>query len=176
MRKEGNIIFLAFNKTYPLNCSDEEIAKTIEQVKSSNPQAFLIVSIHWGEEYQLKNSISQQRLAHKMIDAGADLIIGHHPHVVQNIEIYKERLIFYSLGNFIFDQYFSKQTQQGLAVGVEVHPKEFVFRLFPIQSKLSQPFLMEQAKAEKLLEELALRSSPQLLDEIKNGIIIYRSR
>ncbi len=184
--QEGNIIFLAFNKTYPFNCSDEEIAKTIEQVKSSNPQAFLIVSIHWGEEYQLKNSISQQRLAHKMIDAGADLIIGHHPHVVQNIEIYsprsprfgeaggeagKERLIFYSLGNFIFDQYFSKQTQQGLAVGLEIYPSGQVFRLFPIQSQLSQPFLMEQAKAEKLLEELALRSSPQLFDEIKNGII-----
>lgn len=169
--QEGNIIFLAFNKTYSFNCLDEEIAKTIEQVKSSNPQAFLIVSIHWGEEYQLKNSTSQQRLAHKMIDAGADLIIGYHPHVVQNIEIYKEKLIFYSLGNFIFDQYFSKQTQQGLAVGLEIYPSKQVFRLFPIQSQLSQPFLVEQAKAEKFLEELALRSSPQLLDEIKNGII-----
>ncbi len=169
--QEGDIIFLAFNKTYPFSCSNEEIAKTIEGVESLNPQAFLIISIHWGEEYQLKNSFSQQKLAHSMIDAGADLIIGHHPHVVQNIETYKKKLIFYSLGNFIFDQYFSKETQQGLAVGLEIYPSKQVFRLFPIQSKLSQPFLMEQAEAEKFLEELALRSSPQLLDGIKNGII-----
>jgi poly-gamma-glutamate synthesis protein (capsule biosynthesis protein) len=168
--KEG-IIFLAFNKTFPFNCSDEEIAKIVKKVRESNPGKFLIVLLHWGQEYQLKSSISQQSLAHKLIDEGADLIVGSHPHVVQEIEEYKGKLIFYSLGNFIFDQYFSKETQEGLAVGLEIYPQELIYRLFPIQSHLSQPFLMEKEKANEFLENLAKRSSPQLLKKVKTGII-----
>ncbi|MEK7679302.1 MAG: AmmeMemoRadiSam system protein B, partial [Deltaproteobacteria bacterium] len=73
---------------------------------------FVLVSIHWGEEYQLlKSNKRQQALAHLLIEAGADAVIGHHPHVVQEMEIYKNKPIFYSLGNFIFDQYFSLPTQ-----------------------------------------------------------------
>jgi len=99
------------------------------------------------------------------------LIIGHHPHVVQNIEKYQGKLIFYSLGNFIFDQYFSKETQQGLAVGLEIYPNELVCRLFPIQINLSQPVLMERDKANKFLIQLANRSDVKLVDEIESGII-----
>jgi poly-gamma-glutamate synthesis protein (capsule biosynthesis protein) len=171
LTEKGGIIFLAFNKTFPFNCSDEEIAKIVKKVRESNPGKFLIVLLHWGQEYELKSSISQQRLAHKLIDEGADLIIGSHPHVVQEIEEYKGKLIFYSLGNFIFDQYFSKETQEGLAVGLEIYPQELIYRLFPIQSHLSQPFLMEKEKANEFLENLAKRSSPQLLHKIKTGII-----
>jgi len=140
-------------------------------VKSSNPDNFLIVSMHWGEEYKLINSPAQQSLAHRIIEAGADLIIGHHPHVVQNIEKYQEKLIFYSLGNFIFDQYFSTETQEGLAVGLEIHPDKLVCRLFPLQINLSQPVLMQQNKASKFLIQLAKRSDNRLEDEIKSGII-----
>jgi poly-gamma-glutamate synthesis protein (capsule biosynthesis protein) len=162
---------LAFNKTFPFNCSDEEIAKIVKKVRESNPGKFLIVLLHWGQEYQLKSSISQQSLSHKLIDEGADLIVGSHPHVVQEIEEYKGKLIFYSLGNFIFDQYFSKETQEGLAVGLEIYPEKVIYRLFPIQSCLSQPFLMEKEKAKEFLENLAKRSSLQLFDKIKTGII-----
>ena len=169
--QEDDIIFFAFNKTYPSSCSDEEILETIKSVRLKNPKKFLIVSIHWGKEYQLKSYLSQRKLAHKIIDIGADLIIGHHPHTVQEIEIYKNKLIFYSLGNFIFDQYFSKDTQQGLAIGLEIYPNKFIYRLFPIQSKLSQPFLMEQKESEEFLEKLAERSDENLSEQIKNGII-----
>ncbi len=180
--QKDKITFLAFNKTFPSNCPDEEIIETIKSVKKQNPENFLIVSIHWGNEYQVKSSVFQQKLARKIIDAGADLIIGHHPHVVQEIEIYNNKLIFYSLGNFVFDQYFSQQTQQGLAVALEIYPvrnndsnrvnpNKNIYKLFPIQSKLSQPFLMEQAKAEKFLEKLSERSSKDLAEEIKKGVI-----
>ena len=180
--QKDKITFLAFNKTFASNCPDEEIIKTIKSVKKQNPENFLIVSIHWGNEYQMKSSVFQQKLARKMIDAGADLIIGHHPHVVQEIEIYKNKLIFYSLGNFVFDQYFSQQTQQGLAVNLEIYPvrnndsnrvnpNKNIYKLFPIQSKLSQPFLMEQSQAEKFLEKLSERSSEELTEEIKKGVI-----
>ena len=169
--QKDKIIFLAFNKTFASNCPDEEIIKTIKSVKKQNPENFLIVSIHWGNEYQIKSSVCQQKLARKIIGAGADLIIGHHPHVVQEIEIYNNKLIFYSLGNFVFDQYFSKQTQQGLAVGLEIYPNKNIYKLFPIQSKLSQPFLMEQKQAKKFLEKLSERSNHDLAEEIKGGVI-----
>ncbi len=166
-----NITFLAFNQIFPFIYKEKEIIKTIKTVKSLNPDNFLIVSLHLGEEYKLINSLSQQKLAHQLIEVGADLIIGHHPHVVQNIEKYQGKLIFYSLGNFIFDQHFSPDTQQGLAVGLEIYPKNLVYRLFPLQSNLSQPVLMEKNKAIEFLIKLATRSDDKLVGEIKDGII-----
>ena len=166
-----NITFLAFNQIFPFMDKEEEIIKTIKAVKSLNPDNFLIVSLHWGEEYKLINSPVQQSLAHKIIEAGGDLIIGHHPHVVQNIEKYQGKLIFYSLGNFIFDQYFSPETQEGLAVGLEIYPDRLVCQLFPLQINFSQPVLMERDKAREFLIQLANRSDNRLEDEIKSGII-----
>jgi poly-gamma-glutamate capsule biosynthesis protein CapA/YwtB (metallophosphatase superfamily) len=64
----------------------------------------LIVSLHWGIEYEKRPTGKQRVEAHQIIDWGADVIIGHHPHVMQGIEIYKNKVIAYSLGNFLFDQ------------------------------------------------------------------------
>ena len=63
---------------------------------------FIVVNIHWGEEEIAFPSYSNRLLAHQLIDVGVDLIIGHHPHVIQPVELYKDKYIFYSLGNFIF--------------------------------------------------------------------------
>jgi len=168
-----NIIFLAFNQIFPFLAKEEEMIETVKAVKSLNSEKLLIISLHWGEEYQLTNSLAQQKLAHQIIEAGADLIIGHHPHVVQNIEKYQGKLIFYSLGNFIFDQCFSLETQQGLAVGVEVHPDKLIFRLFPLQINRGQPVLMKQSQESEFLIKLAERSGSdkKLVDAIKSGII-----
>ncbi|KKU75390.1 MAG: hypothetical protein UY01_C0014G0010, partial [Candidatus Nomurabacteria bacterium GW2011_GWB1_47_6] len=81
---------------------------------------FLIVSFHWGDEYQAKHNARQEYLAHRAVDHGAKLIIGHHPHVVEDTEVYKESFIAYSLGNFIFDQSFSKNTMQGMLLQVKL--------------------------------------------------------
>jgi gamma-polyglutamate biosynthesis protein CapA len=97
------------------NNLSELIKKTKEKVD------ILIVSFHWGEEYQELANERQRKLAKIAIDSGADLVIGHHPHVIQDIEKYKDKFIFYSLGNFIFDQNFSKETMIG--GGVEVYIK-----------------------------------------------------
>lgn len=64
----------------------------------------VIVSIHWGKEYEAKPIERQVKLAHDIIDYGADIILGHHPHVTQSVEFYKEKPIIYSMGNFLFDQ------------------------------------------------------------------------
>lgn len=78
----------------------------------------VVVSLHFGDEYAVKESASQTDISHAAIDAGAALVIGHHPHVVQRVEQYKGGFIAYSLGNFVFDQMFSAATKKGMALKV----------------------------------------------------------
>lgn len=78
----------------------------------------VIVSMHNGIEYQPQPSAAQILFAHTAIDSGAKLVIGHHPHVVQPSESYHNGLIYYSLGNFIFDQYQREATQHGKVVEI----------------------------------------------------------
>jgi poly-gamma-glutamate synthesis protein (capsule biosynthesis protein) len=81
-----------------------ELARVRRDVRAARERVdVLIVSMHAGKEYTFKHSARQQSIARAAVDAGADMVIGHHPHVVQDTEIYKDRPIFYSLGNFIFD-------------------------------------------------------------------------
>jgi len=169
--QKDNFLFLGFNKTFSSGCPNEDIIKAVKKAREKNSDKFLIVNLHWGTEYKTINSKSQQDLAHQIIESGADLIIGHHPHVVQNIELYKNKLIFYSLGNFIFDQYFSKNVQQGLAVGLELYSNKYICNLFPLTSKLSQPALMPEEEKIKFLSDLAKNSATNLESQIKSGKI-----
>jgi poly-gamma-glutamate synthesis protein (capsule biosynthesis protein) len=66
---------------------------------------YVIVSFHWGIEYTSQANAEQSSLAHAAIDAGADLVLGTHPHVLQGLELYRGKLIAYSLGNFVFDDH-----------------------------------------------------------------------
>ena len=131
----------------------------------------VIVNMHWGAEYEHRQNKVQQNMAHILIDAGADIIIGHHPHVAQGIEEYKSKLIFYSLGNFVFDQYFSADTQEGLAVGVSVDGGQIEFFLYPLKSKLSQIELMDDEEKKKFLRELVEWSEidEEISEQIKSG-------
>jgi len=83
-----------------------------------NESDFVVVYTHWGVEYATQSRSVERELAHALIDAGSDVIIGSHPHVVQDAEEYNGKQIYYSLGNFVFDQYFRPETQKGLMVGV----------------------------------------------------------
>ena len=95
----------------------DDILKTdIERAKKLAD--VVVVSFHWGDEYEIKHNKEQERVGKLAIDSGANLVIGHHPHVVQEVEAYRGGYIFYSLGNFIFDQNFSKDTGKGLLVEV----------------------------------------------------------
>ncbi len=77
----------------------------------------VVVYTHWGEEYVPAND-RQKRLARSLIDEGAEIVIGSHPHVVQEHEVYKGKHIYYSLGNLIFDQYFEDAVRSGLLLEV----------------------------------------------------------
>lgn len=83
-------------------------------------QAFIIVSMHAGAEYSSKPHPSQVAFAHAAIDAGAQVVVGHHPHWTQPVERYNGGLIFYSLGNFIFDQSQSARARAGMVVKLHI--------------------------------------------------------
>lgn len=74
-----------------------------DDITSARRQAdYVVVSFHWGKEASSRVETYQRTTAHRAIDAGADVIIGHHPHLLQGIERYRNGIIFYSLGNFVF--------------------------------------------------------------------------
>lgn len=73
----------------------------------------VVVSMHAGVEYEHRPNAQQQKFAHAAIDAGASVVVGHHPHVTQPVERYANGVIFYSLGNLVFDQFQQKETQRG---------------------------------------------------------------
>lgn len=98
-----------------LLASDPNFSNIITEAKAQAD--VLITSFHWGAEYVPFNN-RQQTLAHRAVDAGADMVIGHHPHVMQDFETYNDKLIAYSLGNFIFDQYFSNETMEGMLLDI----------------------------------------------------------
>lgn len=176
--KDEDIIFTGFNFTYFM---DNEVFTTIKNLRENNKDAFIITFLHWGNEYQEKSLQTQRDIAYKLIDNGVDLIIGSHPHVVQEIELYhsevrnKDALIFYSLGNFILDQYFSKETQESLVVGLTKDKGNLEFVLMPVKLPESQPQLMTQEEKRAFLVNLAKKSSESLQSQIESGVILLKN-
>lgn len=106
--------FLGFDDTVEKIISEKLKVKIQETKKNVD---VLVVNFHWGVEYQTEPTERQRELAKLAVDSGADIIVGHHPHVIQPLEYYQEKPIFYSLGNFVFDQMWSEETRTG-AIGV----------------------------------------------------------
>lgn|GEM_PF-606419 len=102
--ERNGIRFAVFSfRRYYMEVYYQWLESAIPQVKQQQDVDFVIVCLHHGEEYEVRhNDHDQTRFARHAIDSGADLVVGTHPHVLQGIEIYKERLILYSLGNFSF--------------------------------------------------------------------------
>lgn len=172
IEKEVNgikIAFINYNRFYKLG--SEIVANKIKDAKSRNN--FVIVYAHWGNEYELVQSTTQKDIAHSFIDSGADLIIGSHPHVVQPIEIYKNKAIFYSLGNFVFDQFFSEDVRTELLVAVSILGDRFDFQLEPIyRNKDGSVDFAEGEKRSVLLDRISGDASINnaLKEKIKKGI------
>ena len=76
----------------------------------------LVVGVHWGEEYEDKANKFQREWAKRLVEAGADVVVGHHPHWVQDSESTNGKPVYYSLGNFVFDQMWSEKTKEGLLI------------------------------------------------------------
>lgn len=147
------------------------VTKEIKALKDKTD--FIIVYPHWGIEYQTQFSKAQQDKAHQFIDAGADTVIGAHPHVIQPVEIYQNKAIFYSLGNFIFDQTFSQNTQQGLAVNITLQDNSATYTLIPLESRNLTPFIAGDNSRKTILSKLAENSSvsEDIKSQLELGII-----
>lgn len=165
-----NFHFFGLNETFGAHATST-IGSLLSNVPHG-PRDFLIVSVHWGDEYKLSSNATQQALAHFLIDSGVDLVIGHHPHVIQEIEEYRGRLIFYSLGNFIFDQYFSEETKTGLAIRLTLIEGEETYELLPVYGKRSNPVLLSGEEKNQVLAGLSLRSAPSLESAISAGLLL----
>ncbi len=101
--------------------------RALADIQKARATADIVVMYtHWGAEYQPQANSVIQNQAHQFIDAGADAIIGSHPHVVQQHELYKDKHIYYSLGNFVFDQYFEEAVQNGLLISLAIENKKIL--------------------------------------------------
>ena len=115
--KGTKFAFLAFNDIYgsipPVLKADKEVVERLVGEARENADV-VIVSMHWGVEYRAEPDARQLELAHLVADAGADLILGNHPHWVQSDEQYKNTYIKYAHGNLVFDQMWSEETKKGV--------------------------------------------------------------
>lgn len=115
----------------------------------------VIVSYHWGTEYTPYPTSSQRAIARALSEAGADLVIGHHPHVVQGVGYYPSTFVAFSLGNFVFDQEFSDETQEGLILRSLLDQSGVkTVELLPHTMTRSQPALAPVERAHSMLERI----------------------
>ena len=105
---------------------DDWISNDVEEltarIAEENENVFVVVLAHWGREYEATPTEIQRTTARAFVDAGADLVVGSHPHVIQSKELYNDVWIYYSLGNFVFDQYFNPQVRCGAVLTITVEP------------------------------------------------------
>lgn len=146
---------------------DPESAWVSAEIKKLRPTCtYVVVVAHWGEEYQHQPTLWQRTSARMFIDLGADLIIGAHPHIVEPIEIYKNKAIFYSLGNFLFDQAFQPEVMRGLAVKVEFSASTTSFTLTPVNT-VKAVSVAEGVVVQAVLNDLLSESmSKEIADSI----------
>ena len=88
----------------PPYVNEEDLAAMVDDVERARPRVdFLLASFHWGASQSRTLTLSQQAVAHAAVEAGVDIVAGHHPHILQGVELYRGRPIFYALGNFVLD-------------------------------------------------------------------------
>jgi|GEM_PF-742221 len=167
LQKRGRkIALLGFNITS--NPLDRKEA--FQALRKARAEAdFVVPFIHWGNEYKNKPSPAQIELAHWFVDSGADAVIGSHPHWMESIEAYRGRPIAYSLGNFVFDQDWSVETNYGLAVGLILADGRSELRLFPVRLDKSRPYVLQGTERMARLKHLADISSASLGNAILSG-------
>lgn len=164
MEKNGQkIALVGFNEFSYRNI--EHVDEAIKVAKANG--AYTIVFPHWGIEYSQGVSAKQREWAHRFVDDGADVVIGAHPHVVEPIELYNGSPIFYSLGNFIFDQY-QPHTREALAVTISLKNQMQTFTLNPLVLTVGQTSLASEGERGAMLDFLS--TAPETSDTLRSSI------
>ena len=154
--------------------TEESIMQAIQMAK--NDVEYLVLSLHWGAEHIDHPSPAQIKMARKFVNAGADVILGHHSHMVQGIEKYKNGIICYSLGNFVFDKhqealrktYIVKIYLGSLAIEHEIIPlmTDSNFRPIPMSEEKKSEF-------KRYIEELSRRIENDDLADFQRSLEEY---
>jgi poly-gamma-glutamate capsule biosynthesis protein CapA/YwtB (metallophosphatase superfamily) len=178
------VAFVAFNDIEPsatrrnrtgvaaLNLQDA--TRAVEHARHNAD--VVVVSLHWGYQYQHAPTRHMRRVAHALSDAGAHLILGHHPHVIQGLERRGRTVIAYSLGNAVFDQRDPK-THRGLALDVVLNRDGVVdVTLLPLDTRTPSPTLLTGRAARRALKDVKVWSRPLgnhvLLDERGARVVV----
>jgi len=145
-----------------------QIAKIRDQVD------FVIVSLHWGLENKTAIHPEARKFARAIIESGADIILGHHPHVPKGIELYKEGLIIYSMGNLVFGHNHEKWEDNFLVRLDFRDRKKFSAQIIPVAGTgvdITQPYILNGERANAALRTIKQRSAPLGTDiQIENGV------
>jgi poly-gamma-glutamate synthesis protein (capsule biosynthesis protein) len=168
-KTKTRIALLAFSNMLPTDFYAGEnrggtVPALVELIKHDVGEAakkadFTIVSFHWGKELSDRPTPGQRALAHLAIDSGADLILGHHPHVLQGVENYKKGIIAYSLGNFVFPSR-SLTRESVILLAHFQKPEKITVELQPIWIEGCVPQPAAGETGEKILRRLAALSEP----------------
>ncbi len=171
IKKKGIVIGIAaFNAIHDIpnpslyaELTEESVLKTINNMGETD---FKVLVFHWGNEYVNIPSFEQIRLAYRFIDAGADIIIGHHPHVIQPVKRYKHGLIFYSLGNFLFDMTYAGNVRLGMYTEVYLEKHKYPdYITYPIY--IAKDYTPKEYDANLLNEKLF--EYKKILDLLEEG-------
>jgi len=142
-----------------------------ENLDQARTQAdIVIVVFHYGNEYSTTPNQYQKNISRKCIDEGADLVVGSHPHVIQGVESYKGGLIFYSLGNFVFDQS-NPSPKESMIVKLQDLNGNLTAIIYPFRITNSCPRFMDTQSAETFLESVKAESDADIKIENGKGII-----
>lgn len=154
--------------------TDEELKAVFSAASEADKQ---IVYIHWGTEYKPVHNTTQEQIAERLVAHGADLVVGHHPHVVQDVQVIDGVTVFYSLGNFLFDQYFDDAVQEGLVLSLSVIDNAFEIELIPVSSagSLSSPYVMSVPEQYRFLSELSMKSDVLIADMIQSKKVFTKA-
>lgn len=129
-----------------------------KQIAENNDSDLIVAYLHFGNEYSTSPNEDQVRIAHELIDYGADVVIGSHPHVTQGIEMYKGKPIFYSLGNFIFDQS-NEETHSAYFVKIDLVGNTGQCTVYPVYISNYLPQFMDPSTGQSLLSGLSPQCS-----------------
>jgi poly-gamma-glutamate synthesis protein (capsule biosynthesis protein) len=161
-----------FNLDSPMNAQGEIsiISEDIKHLKT-NGVDLVAISLHWGHEFIQYPSLDQIRFGRSIIDAGADIILGHHSHVIQGIERYNGGLIAYGLGNFIMD-FWQDKMRQGLVLEIDLTKDGIkTWNAMPIWiNDCFQPEFMQRRNADEVLREVGYLSSELEREDLSDPI------
>ena len=125
------------------NESMDSLVARVARLRQQCPTAYIIVSPHWGGEHTLRPLLQQKHDAKRLIDAGADVLIGHHTHTLQPVDLYRGHSIYYSIGNFIFDQRRPINTS-ACAVQIKITGRGAEVLTLPVTIKSCVPIIDER--------------------------------